>query len=129
MLIKAKRIIDRHKLAIQRQKLLKQVQELFPSELVSVLTAKERGLLKYLLAQIDVTELARIYEVPRTEILLQVIYLGHKLALYRLIENGVVIKIPTSSLNKSADYFRGIQDCKKSIMEIAQNEFRKCRKA
>lgn len=111
----------------RRRAVLRRVQEIFPEELSGLLTLREAGLLKYMLAQIDLSELATLYGISKNEVLLEVLCLGQKVALYNLAENRILPLLSLEMLADSSDYLRGFNDAKTALIKAAKNEFKKSR--
>jgi hypothetical protein len=97
-----------------------------PEYVSKFLTDKEAALLKYILAEMDIRELRKVYKCKpnqlQLEIVMDILALGHRLAEIAILENKILID--WNKTNKPG-YLEGFLDCKNQVKGVIHNGLRK----
>ena len=117
----------RKKRVLSKRQILKTMS--IPEEWQKGLSSKEMGLVKYVLSQVSIKELAKLYRVRKNtfcnSLPLELVSLGQKLAFLSLFNTKILIDW---SKTDKPGYIDGFMDCKKQVKEVTNNGFKEPRR-
>lgn len=97
-----------------------------PEDVDQFLSEKERALLKYLFAGMNVKDLRRVYRCKdiqlRDTLLINILILGYKLAEITILETKI---FPDWAKTNKSGYLDGFLDCKHQVKGVIKNGIRK----